>query len=53
MLTGVPSRCRAQVRDAVHRFLGGDVPHSALDEKRLTDHEKVVRRLNALNIMAL
>lgn len=42
-----------QARDAMHAFLGGDVPHSILDDKRLGDDEKLKRRLHALNIMAM
>lgn len=37
----------------MHAFLGGDVPHSILDDKRLGDDEKLKRHLHALNIMAM
>lgn len=37
----------------MHAFLGGEVPHSILDEQRLGDDEKLKRRLHCLNIMAM
>lgn len=43
----------AQVREAVDALLGGHVPHSAADAERLSDDDKVARRLTAMNLMHL
>lgn len=37
----------------MHAFLGGDVPHSFLDDQLLGEDEKLQQRLHAMNLLAM
>jgi len=44
---------RLQVSRAVHQLIGGEVEHIGTDEEDLNDHDKMLNRLYALNLLEI